>query len=305
MTHATVEPKSIRITGQTPGPRLLITGGVHGDEFEGMAAIRRLAEMLTPDQLSGTLVLVPVANEPAYSRGHRCGPDDLDLARSFPGSSTGSVTQQIAHALTRMIAAADGYIDLHTGGTTLQLVPLVGYMLHADASVLDRQRHMARAFNVPVIWGTTAQLEGRSLSAARDARVPAIYAEWGGGGRCDPEGIRAYVEGCLNVMGAMGMLRRDPPASMVRHLVEDPREHSGHLQVQHPAPADGFFEPAVALGQFVRQGDCLGAVVDPSGGSAQPIRATHAGMVLCLRTCPRVRKTDSLAVVLEIGEVIA
>ncbi|MCH8241205.1 MAG: succinylglutamate desuccinylase/aspartoacylase family protein [Planctomycetes bacterium] len=34
--------KSKTVEGQTTGPHLLITGGVHGDEFEPMAAIRRL-----------------------------------------------------------------------------------------------------------------------------------------------------------------------------------------------------------------------------------------------------------------------
>jgi predicted deacylase len=74
------------------------------------------------------------------------------------------------------------------------------------ATVLDAQRRMARAFGLPLIWGTDPTLPGRSLSVARDANVPAIYAEYLGGGRLEPAGVDAYVIGCKNVMRAFGML---------------------------------------------------------------------------------------------------
>ena len=86
-----------------PGPHLLITGGVHGDEFEPMAAIRQLISSPSLKLLRGKLTLVPVVNEPAFLRGHRAGPDDQDLARTCPGDPNGSTTEQIAHALSDWI----------------------------------------------------------------------------------------------------------------------------------------------------------------------------------------------------------
>ena len=169
------------IEGRLPGPSLLITGGVHGDEFEPMIAVRRLMARPEWSQLRGRLTLAPVVNEAALARGSRVAEDGLDLARTCPGRANGSITEQAAHALSAMIREADYYIDLHTGGTALSVWPLAGYMLHANAEVLEKQRLMARAFNLPLIWGTDANLEGRSLSVARDANVPAIYAEYEGG----------------------------------------------------------------------------------------------------------------------------
>jgi len=151
-----------------------------------------------------------------------------------------------------------------------------------------------------VVWGTTASLDGRSLSVARDARVPAIYAEWGGGGRCNPSGVAAYVEGCLGVMAAEGMLDRPPRPSVVEHVVEDDRPGSGHLQVCHPSPMAGLFEPAVRLGQNVRVGDAIGQVSDALGDRSATIESTKEGIVLCLRSLAHVSEGDSLAVVLEI-----
>jgi predicted deacylase len=278
---------------------LLITGGVHGDEFEPMVAIRRLKTAPALATLRGQLTLVPAVNEAAFARGQRMAEDGLDLARTCPGRADGSITERIAHALSELIRSADYYIDLHTGGTALSVWPMTGYMLHPDANILERQRAMARAFNLPVIWGTDSRLEGRSLSVARDANVPAIYAEYLGGGGCSVDGVEAYTRGCLNVMCCLGMLDTVLPLSEVQFVVEDPRPGSGHMQRCYPAPANGCFEAAVELGQPVDVGQALGRVVDPLGREPHDVLATQTGRILVLRTFPAVRKGDSLAVILE------
>jgi predicted deacylase len=291
----------LRTTIEAPaaGPHVVITAGVHGDEFEPMAAVRRLIQILPGTLLRGGVTLIPVANESAFLRGARTAEDGLDLARTFPGKSDGSVTERAAHAVAEVIRQADYYLDLHTGGAALSLLPLTGYMLHRDPTVLQAQRRMARAFNLPVIWGTDWRLEGRSLSTARDAGVPAIYVEHLGGAACRPEGVAALVEGCLNVLGDLGMLQRDPPPAAVEHFVEDDKPGSGHLQIRHPAPMIGFFEPAVALGQRVAAGEVLGQVCDALANDVRAISAEHAGIVLGLRIFPRVLEGDALAVILE------
>jgi len=249
--------------------------------------------------LHGRLTLVPVVNEGAFVRGHRVAEDRLDLARTCPGRPDGSVTERTAHALSELIRSADAYIDLHTGGTELAVFPMTGYVMHQEPEILATQRRMARAFNLPVIWGTSPELEGRSLSVARDAGVPAIYAEHHGAAACRAEGVEAYVAGCWNVMAELGLLARPQPASAVRHCVEDTRPQSGHMQVCNPSPITGCFTPAVALGDAVREGDLLGIVTDVLGTDHREIRAQQAGLVLVLRTFPRVRAGETVGVILE------
>jgi predicted deacylase len=285
--------------GRAPGPRVLITGGVHGDEFEPMAAIRRLiARFRESPPPRGRVTLVPVVNEPAFRRGSRVAEDGLDLARTCPGRSDGSVTERIAHELSELIRAADYYIDLHTGGTRLRVLPLVGHMLHPDAALLAVQRRMARAFGLPIIWGTDPRPDGRSLSVARDAKVPAIYAEYHGGGGCDPAGVEAYVTGCLRVLADVGAIDDALPPVAAPLVVEDSRPGAGHMQANHPSPCEGFFEPAVVLGQAVREGDPLGTVTDPLGHRVEPIRARYGGVVLVLHTFARIDARESVAVIL-------
>ena len=291
--------ESTVISGQQPGPHLLILGGVHGDEYEPMAAIRKLITLLKPGEFSGKVTLVPVLNQPAYERCQRCGPDDLDLARTFPGAPDGSITEQIAHQATQLIQSADYLIDLHTGGVISDLAPFSGYCLHSDPAILEAQRTMARAFGLPVVWGTTATLEGRSLSAARDANVPAIYAEWGGGSQCNTSAVSGYATGCLQVMSALGMRNEPVPNQPIQYEIEDNRDQSGHLQLHNNAPVSGFFEPAIQLMDTVQAGDPLGTICSPLGDEVTSIKASQTGVVLGIRTLPYVKQNEWLVVILE------
>lgn len=294
-----LELKTLDIRGHQPGPKLLITAGVHGDEFEPMAAVRRLKTEIDPQHLRGTLTLVPCVNESAFRLGRRTGEDGKDLARTCPGREDGSLTEQVAFALSRLIRAADYYIDLHTGGTGLMVLPLSGYTLHSDPNVLAVQRRMAQVFGLDVVWGTDPNLDGRSLSVARDANVPAIYCEYLGGGRCDPAGVEAYVRGCRNVMIELGMLDGTPHIPKPPLIMEDHRPGAGHMQVNHPSPCEGFFEPAVTLGQRVCVGDLIGTVCDVLGQRVERIMSRYTGVVIVLQTFPSVSASASVAVVME------
>ena len=270
-----------------------------------MAAIRRLGAFLAGREIKGRVTLVPVVNDAAFRLGRRVADDGLDLARTCPGRADGSVTERTAYALSALIRDADAYIDLHTGGLALQVYPLAGYMLHRDPVVLERQRRMARLFGLPIVWGTDPNLDGRSLSVARDANVPAIYAEYLGGGGCNPLGVEAYVRGCLNVLTDLGVITGEielPPGNPL--IVEDARPGAGHMQVRHPAPCDGLFEPSVTLGSRVLAGESIGAVSDNLGRNVVPVVADASGVVLVLRTFARVSRGESLGVVLETEEAL-
>lgn len=294
-----VELQKHAIVGQQPGTHLLITAGVHGDEFEPMAAVRRLMKEIDPRSLRGKLTLVPCVNESAFRLGRRTGEDSKDLARTCPGRADGSLTEQVAFALSQLIRSADNYIDLHTGGTAYTVLPLSGYTLHADSNVLAIQRRMAQVFGLEVVWGTDPNLDGRSLSVARDADVPAIYCEYLGGGRCDPAGIDAYFRGCRNVMNELGMLEGTPDIPKPPLIVEDHRPGAGHMQINHPSPCDGFFLPTVTLGQRVRVGDLIGTVCDVLGQRVERIESRYTGVVIVLQTFPTVSAGASVAVVME------
>lgn len=293
-------PFQVRTIGQGR-PHLLIIAGVHGDEFEPMVAVRTLWQQMQSAPVRGTISFVPLVNEPAFLRGQRTGEDNCDLARTMPGRRDGSTTECIAAALAPMIREADYLIDMHTGGRLFRIAPLSGYVLHKDHPVLEVQRSMARAFNCPIIWGTHPGLDGRTLSVARDAGVPAIYVEAGGGQTFEQAAVELCVAGCLNVAAALKLIDRPAAAVRIEHFVEDPRPASGHLQVMHPAPAAGFFRPAVALGEKVAAGQLWGTVLDPFGVPLGDVTAAETGLALFLRAVPAVQQGESTGGVLPLG----
>ncbi len=260
-------------------------------------------------QLRGTLVLIPVVNRPAYLLGRRCGDDQLDLARCCPGQEHGSPTEQIAFALSRQIQDADFYIDLHTGGTELCVLPLAGYVLHPDATVLEQQRRLSAAFQLPLLWGTSAQLQGRSLSVARDAGIPAIYVEYLGGHRELSEvasGVmhsgqsdHPLVAGCLNVMRHLEMIDESERLVVEQEVIEDWRPGSGHLQICNPAPATGFMRSNVRLGQQVSRGELLANILSESKDRIDAVESRQEGKVVVVRDYPRIKQGDCVAVIAE------
>jgi predicted deacylase len=299
------ERKSVQVAtvvGERPGPHLVITAGVHGDEWEPMEAVRQLASEIRPNDLSGRLSLVPIANVSAYRLGRRVGDDNLDLARVCPGRADGTPTERIAWELAALIRDANYYIDLHTGGANLRIWPLAGYLLHANSDVLEKQRLMAHSFSLPVVWGTDPTLNGRTLSVARDAGVPAIYVEYLGSIPFCHAAVEAMLAGCRNVMRTLGMLSEQPSPDVVQFFAEDPQPSSGHLQIQHPAPAAGMFVPTVALGELVAAGAPIGHLVTDTDRERKPVLADSSGRIVALRTKPRVELGDGLAVIAEFEE---
>ena len=287
------------VRGRRPGKTLLATGGTHGDEYEGVVAIQDVFEGLDPSVMEGTFFGIPVLNAPAFIAAQREGVwDHLNLARVFPGSSTGSPTQRIAHAFQEFVVdQADLYLDIHSAGSQYVIQDFAGYQIR-EGDLGEIQREAAFAFGFDLVWAT-APSSGRTLNAAADKGVPSIYVEMRGSGQCRPEDLEKARSGIKNVLSFLGIVEgpfpRDPP----RLFVEDPSPGSGHLQTGHPSPTSGIFVSSVGLWDPVSKGQKLGEIRRPDGTPLARVESMLGGRVLCLRVRPRVFSGDFLAFVLE------
>lgn len=189
------------IAGESEGPTLVVLAGVHGDEYEGILTIPRLFQQISPEDLQGTLLMIPICNMPAYETATRNSPmDGLNLARVFPGNSEGTITQRIASGLTQnLFTHADFLIDLHSGGMTYNIPTLVGYY-HSDNPLGQTSLEGAKVFGAPTLWGHPVLASGRTISTATDLGVPWLYTEAPGGGFTRPEDVTCFLEGICNVM---------------------------------------------------------------------------------------------------------
>lgn len=286
------------------GPTLLLTGGVHGDEFEGPAALMRLAQSLSPEEINGRVIIVPALNAPALVDSSRVSPiDGLNLNRAFPGSADGSPTQMIAHYLeTVLLPQCDAAIDLHSGGKAAVFAPCVLAELDPSTPQGADNLALAQAFAAPYLWVSGANNDNRSLNAAASRqRVTMIAAELGGGGGCDPQMVdftEAALLRCLRHLGIIDSSSSDNPA---------PASAPVTLSETFAAPARGLFDRRFGIGDRVAAGQHAGwlhFVGEPERASQQLTFAT-AGIVLACTNRGMVERGDMLALVAtpcEIGE---
>lgn len=285
------------------GPSLLITAGVHGDEYEPILAAHHLAQALEGHLLNGRVIIVPVVNSTAVANHSRYGEDGLDLARICPGNSTGTSSEKDAAVVSQLISTADYLIDLHTGGKIFDIYPLAGYMLHPTASVLDAQREMAIAFGLPVVWGTDHSPNGRTLSVARDQGVPAIYVEFGGGITVKNNIITAYTNGCISVLAHLKMMHQTGEVNNAfAWWTEDNTSQNGYLQSKMQAACDGIFVPSVSVGQPINLGDLWGHICNLDTGNKTEVFAEDSGIVLFLRCDAITKSGDSLGGIMPINQ---
>lgn len=127
--------KTIELNATNEGPHLLISAGVHGDEFEPMVAARRLIGLLGDQLIQGHVTIVPVGNEAAFARSAPTAKDGLDLARICPGRVDGSITEQAGAAISGLIEKVDFLIDLHAGGQLHKILPLAKLCVKATCLV--------------------------------------------------------------------------------------------------------------------------------------------------------------------------
>lgn len=188
-------PIPIHVAKCGEGPTVLLTGGVHGDEYEGPLFLYQLMKTLQERDLSGRVIIVPSVNHPAFIAGSRVSPiDQINLNRAFPGSRNGSITQTIAHYLsTVLLPLADYAIDMHAGGSSLQYLPTLFAPTWDDPAKAGVIRGMVDAFAPPRVayFNSRTALDGEDRvfgNAADQNGCHFLTGEFGGGGHGQSRG---------------------------------------------------------------------------------------------------------------------
>ncbi|KMK67784.1 succinylglutamate desuccinylase/aspartoacylase family protein [Puniceibacterium sp. IMCC21224] len=279
------------------GPVLLLTGGTHGDEFEGPSAILRLVHQLDPAQLSGQIIAIPALNAPALAVSSRVTPlDGQNLNRAFPGDAGGGPTAMLAHFLeTAILPLCDAAVDLHSGGKASFFQPCSLPTHCADADLSAQNMALARVFGLPLIWRLGAHNDARSINAAAQrVGVPMIAAELGGGGGVDPGITDATEAGLYNILRYLNMLSGEILLPPQQRVVEVASPHDSLY-----ARGDGIFDRQICAGQDVTQGDPAGwfhYVGEPERASVA-LHMPQDGVILAHTNRGMVRRGDLLALV--------
>lgn len=244
-----------------PGPAVALMAGVHGDEWEGQAAILQLWQLLPGVLQRGTVYLLPAANAEASLAGTRLSPSDGgNLNRAFLGAPARGYTESVAAALeARLLPRIQALVDVHSGGASLRYLPSSVITRYGDDPYDERLPALARAFGMPHCVFFRGGESGSMPAAASRLGVLRLSAEIGGGG----ETTRALVERCrdglLGCLAELGLLAAATPRQPAP-LLHDLDAPAATLRGREP----GVFIPAVDLGQTVTAGQTIGQLIEPA-----------------------------------------
>ncbi|MCX8160676.1 MAG: M14 family metallopeptidase [Candidatus Saccharicenans sp.] len=288
------------INGRKPGRVLAAVAGVHPYEYPPILALYRVKELVKPEELAGTLVLVHIANLPAFQRRtiYYNPYDWKNLNRVFPGDPGGTQSQRIAAVLTsEIVDRVEALIDMHCGDGNEALIPYTYWMLSGDQKLDALTREMALAFGLKhiIIDDTRAQDLKNSKYLGNTAIVrkkPAITTESGYLGRVDEEAIVANVAGVLKVMRYFRMLPGEP------EFQTDPVWIDKYQVIY--SDFDGLFHPRSGMGDYVRSGQVVGVITDYHGKVVAEMRAPFTGILLYIIGTPPCNKGEPL---FEVGRV--
>jgi predicted deacylase len=292
----------ITVVAHGKGPTVLVLGGNHGDEYQGQIAAMKLARELTPEMVTGRIILIPSLNFPAARAGTRLSPlDGMNMNRAFPGEPEGAVTSQIAHFLTTVLfPLSDVVIDIHAGGRSMEFVPCAHMHLVADSE----QR--ARMFAAMLAWNSDfaflyADIAGTGLLPveAENQGKLVVTTEMGGSEAIPAAVHRVTQSGLRNVLIHVGALkgreRTRASLGLPSVILTQALERENYLL----APESGIFEIAIDLGAKVKRGQTIGFIhhLERPDRAPETIVAQTTGYLVTMRAPCLTQQGDCVAVI--------
>lgn len=289
----------ITVVKRGSGPTVLLTGGNHGDEYEGPVALIKLASSITAEEVSGRVIILPYMNYPAFRAGRRTSPiDQGNLNRSFPGKPDGTITQKIADYIQRhLLPLADFVLDIHSGGRTLDFLPFAAVHVLNDKAQQTRCQAAMQAFGAPYSM-TMLELDSGGMfdSAVESMGKIFVSTELGGGGSATAKTIAIAERGVRRLLVHAGVLEGE--LQPVDTVLLDMPDNNCFLTCLD----DGLLEMCKDLGDTVVAGELLARVHDATrtGRQAVEYRASRSGVLASRHFPGLIACGDTLAVIAEI-----
>lgn len=263
-----------------PGPTVLLSGGLHGDEINGVEVVRRIIDEGLNEPKIGTIICLPIINIYGFINFSRYVPDGKDINRSFPGSKTGSLAARVANFLTKSILPAIDYgFDFHTGGDNRANFPQV------RANFRDEKaKKLALATNAPFIMDSPLIAKSLRSTANKMGKSVLVY-EGGEAMRINDLAVDEGTKCVKNFLGHLKMIDHDMPEPSGIIIKE-----SNWVRAKH----SGIFHSSVELGQIIEKNDIIGQITDPFGDFQKKITAQSNGYIIGLNNTPIVHQGDAL-----------
>lgn len=274
------------LCGASDGPTLVLTAGVHGCEYVGIVTLRQLFARLSPAQIRGRVILLPLVNgEGFYAGSKQVVPSDgKNINRVFPPPAEGTMAQEIARTVVEQIYPnADFLLDLHGGDVNEAMTPLVFYPATAAPDVTAQAK--AAAQHLEVMYRIPSTVQNGLYSYAAQCGIPALLMEVGGMGLWTEKQVELELRSIQSLMGYLDM----GPAP-----VKNIRQKEAKEMCYAEAESSGLWFPEVKPEQLISAGQMLGRIEDLEGHILQTVHARWDGIVLYHTVSLGVAAEDAL-----------
>lgn len=283
-TTTSVEVPVIIERGKKPGPVILITAGIHGDEINGVEIVRQIIAKGINKPQKGTIICIPVVNVFGFLNLSREFPDGRDLNRMFPGTKQGSLASRFAYQFVqKILPVADFCLDFHTGGASRFNAPQIRIKKDDKVGV-----KYAKIFNAPFT------IESKTITKSyRDTctklGIPVLLFEGGKSVNSNKEIARQGVEGSMRILEHFEMLdsKFEKPDVVAETVFI---ENSVWLRAKY----SGMLHIKIPCGKHVEKGEYIGTITDPYGKFRHRVRASNEGYVININESPIVYQGDAI-----------
>jgi hypothetical protein len=264
------------------GPTVLLSGGMHGDEVNGIEIIRKFLDGKIGNKLlKGSIIAMPIINVYGFINFSRDVPDGKDVNRNFPGNTEGSLASLVAHTLTHnILPEIDFGIDFHTGGASRTNYPQIRF---DPADALGSE--IAKAFEAPFTLHS-AVIEKSFRETAFKMNKSVVVFEGGETLRIDPKTVQEGVDGLKRTLKHFGMLANAPQQLQKQHFFT----RSTWLR----ADVSGLFRHKRASGQKVKIDQTIGYISSPDNQYSVKVKSTENGHIIGHNNFPLIHKGDAL-----------
>lgn len=283
-TSTTIEVPVIIRRAKKAGPVVLLTGGLHGDEINGIEVVRQMIAKGYNKPQAGTIICMPVLNIFGFLNMKREFPDGRDLNRSFPGYKSGSLAGRFAYQfVNEILPHVEVVMDFHTGGAQRFNAP----QMRVDSNY-ENSLKLAQVFKAPFLVYSN-KLKGTLRHTCMELGKSYLLYEGGKSFESDKEIVKVGVQGAKRVLHHLGMLEDSFEASpeVPDSIIV---EHSKWLRASY----SGLFHPKVPYGKYVEKGEYIATITDPYGSFRHKVKSNQTGYIINVNQSPMVYQGDAI-----------
>lgn len=283
-TTTSVEVPVIIERSKKPGPVVLITAGIHGDEINGVEIVRQIISKGINKPQKGTIICIPVVNIFGFLNLRREFPDGRDLNRMFPGTKHGSLASRFAFQFVKnILPLANFCLDFHTGGASRFNAPQIRVKRGDEQSL-----KYARIFSAPfTIYSKTITKSYRETCAKKG--IPVLLFEGGKSQESNKDIAKHGVEGAMRILSFLEMLnpKFEYPDAITETVVI---ENTNWMRAKY----SGLLHIKIPCGKHIEKGEYIGTITDPYGKFRHKVKAVNTGYVININESPIVYQGDAI-----------